>query len=76
METTHFVEPDELGWAMSTDAMSYESKMTFTEVKGGTRVQQSTTVNVPSRLRGALWFLLANVMMRRQLRRLRGVLED
>ncbi len=75
LETTHFVEPSELGWAMSTDAMTYRSKMTLASVDGGTRIKQTNTVTFNSRLRGVVWFLLVRVSLRRQFRRLRAELE-
>ena len=75
LETTHFVEPSELGWAMSTDFMTYRSKMTLASVDGGTRIKQTNTVTFNSRLRGVVWFLLVRVNLRRQFRRLRAELE-
>jgi hypothetical protein len=76
LETTQFVEPTELGWAMSNKAMKYQSRVTLAAIDGGTRMEQTNTIDFGSAVKGAAWFVLANFALRRQLRLLRRALES
>ncbi len=76
IETTTFEEPGELGWSMKKDNVDYESKITLESTDGSTLFQQTNTIIFKSTFRGVIWYLLANIQLRRQLRALRKAIEQ
>jgi uncharacterized protein YndB with AHSA1/START domain len=75
LRTVEAVRPSRLVWDGAGRGLPYHAEIVLEERGGRTRVRHTNRVTLPSRPEQLVWWTIANVVLRLQLRNLRRELE-